>query len=74
MKNKHIPIRMCVVCKERFPKNELKKFVLTDKGILFDYYQKLPGRGFYLCNKKDCERIFLKSKFQKRLKQKLFRG
>jgi len=44
----NIPIRSCVVCKEKRAKYELVRFTKSDgKVILSDY----GGRGFYICPK-----------------------
>ncbi|MBM0636511.1 DUF448 domain-containing protein [Campylobacter sp. VicNov18] len=43
---KHIPIRMCIVCKNRFEKNVLLRF----KIVLGDISTKTEcGRSLYLC-------------------------
>lgn len=52
MKNKKIPMRSCVVTKEKLPKCELLRIVKTPEGnILADITGKLNGRGAYI--KKD---------------------
>ena len=52
MKNKKIPMRSCVVTKEKLPKIELLRIVKTPEGnILADITGKLNGRGAYI--KKD---------------------
>ncbi len=52
MKNKKIPMRSCVVTRERLPKNELLRIVRTPDGIvLADTTGKLNGKGAYI--KKD---------------------
>ncbi len=54
MKIKKIPMRTCVVTKERFPKNELLRIVKTPEGeIKPDITGKLNGHGAYI--KKDIE-------------------
>ena len=52
MKNKKIPMRSCVVTKEKLPKNELLRIVKgTDGNVLVDITGKINGRGAYI--KKD---------------------
>ena len=52
MKNKKIPMRSCVVTKEKLPKMELLRIVKTPEGnIVIDETGKLNGRGAYI--KKD---------------------
>ena len=52
MKNKKIPMRSCVVTKEKLPKGELIRIVRTTTGeIIPDISGKINGRGAYI--KKD---------------------
>jgi len=52
MKNKKIPMRSCVVTKEKLPKIELLRIVKTPEGyIVPDESGKINGRGAYI--KKD---------------------
>ena len=52
MKQKKIPLRTCVVSKEKLPKQELLRVVKTPEGeIKIDLTGKLNGRGAYI--KKD---------------------
>ncbi len=51
MKVRKIPMRMCVVTKEKLPKRELIRVVKTPEGIIVDPSGKMNGRGAYL--KKD---------------------
>ena len=48
---KKIPMRTCVVTREKFPKNELIRVVNTETGIIVDLTGKVNGHGVYL--KKD---------------------
>ena len=60
MKNKKIPMRTCVVTKEKFAKNELIRVVRTPLGeVIVDSTGKANGRGAYL--KKD-ENVFKRAK------------
>lgn len=52
MKVKKIPMRTCVVSREKFPKRELIRIVRTPENkVIIDYVGKANGRGAYL--KKD---------------------
>ena len=52
MKVKKIPMRSCVITKERLPKQELVRVVRTPEGnVIVDLVGKINGRGAYL--KKD---------------------
>jgi predicted RNA-binding protein YlxR (DUF448 family) len=64
----HIPIRTCVICRERFPKTALARYTVlatpgeTAPGLVEDRRRTRPGRGFYACGKPACrERV---AKFQ----------
>ena len=54
MKNKKIPMRSCVVSREKLPKQELIRIVKNkDNEIFVDTTGKQNGRGIYI--KKDLE-------------------
>ena len=66
---KKIPMRTCVVSKEKLPKKELIRIVRTlDKTVVIDEKGKMNGRGAYL--KKD-EKVILKAKEKKILERHL---
>ena len=52
MKVRKIPLRTCIITKEKLPKQELLRIVRTPEGnVLADITGKLNGRGAYI--KKD---------------------
>lgn len=52
MKNRKIPMRSCVVTREKLPKQELLRIVkTTDDKVVADVSGKINGRGAYI--KKD---------------------
>ena len=52
MKNRKIPMRSCVVTREKLPKVELLRIVrTTDGSVMADISGKINGRGAYI--KKD---------------------
>ena len=54
MKNRKIPMRSCVVTREKLPKGELLRIVkTTDGSVVADISGKINGRGAYI--KKDIE-------------------
>ena len=56
MKTKKIPMRTCVITKEKLPKGDLIRVVRTPEGnVIVDLTGKANGRGAYL--KKDLETI-----------------
>ncbi len=54
MKTMHIPIRECICCGDKFPKDQLHRIVKNDSGIFLDASGKQKGRGAYLCNNPAC--------------------
>lgn len=63
MKQKKIPMRMCVVTRERFEKRELIRIVKNKDGEVFvDETGKQNGKGCYL--KKDID-VIIKAKDNK---------
>ena len=43
---KRKPVRMCILCKNRFKQKELYRFVVQDNALCFGVKS---GRGVYLC-------------------------
>ena len=63
MKQKKIPLRMCLGCKEMKPKRELIRVVKNNEGeISIDLVCKKPGRGAYICRSADCLEQAIKAK------------
>ncbi|AEY65685.1 YlxR family protein [Clostridium sp. BNL1100] len=63
MKQKKIPLRMCLGCKEMKPKRELIRVVKNNEGeISIDLVGKKPGRGAYICRSADCLEQAIKAK------------
>ena len=54
-RQKHIPLRTCIACRETKPKRELARIVLVpEQGLVVDTTGKLNGRGAYLCRRRTC--------------------
>ena len=63
MKQKKIPLRMCLGCKEMKPKRELIRVVKNnEEEISIDLVGKKPGRGAYICRSADCLEQAIKAK------------
>lgn len=45
---KKIPMRMCVVTRERYPKNELIRIVKSGTQVIVDESGRINGHGVYL--------------------------
>ena len=55
LKQRRVPMRMCVGCREMKPKKELLRVVKSPEGaIAFDRVGKAPGRGAYVCKSAEC--------------------
>ena len=66
---KKIPMRMCVVTRERFPKQELIRVVVNKEGkVIVDVTGKANGKGAYI--KKDID-VLKKAKTTKVLDRTL---
>ena len=60
---KKIPMRQCLGCREMKPKRELIRAVKSPEGeVSLDFKGKAPGRGAYICPKRDCLKKAIKSK------------
>jgi len=54
-RQKHIPQRTCVICRQKFDKRRLTRIVRTaDSGVIIDPTGKQNGRGAYLCDQPAC--------------------
>ncbi len=61
MRNKHIPQRTCVACRQTRDKKGLIRLVRAENGAIeVDMPARKPGRGAYLCPQKDCWEAGLK--------------
>jgi predicted RNA-binding protein YlxR (DUF448 family) len=79
VRQKHVPLRTCIACRETKSKRELLRIVRTPEGqILLDPGGKKSGRGAYLCARFSCwqkalkvrkpgERCLLESEFEQPL-------
>jgi uncharacterized protein len=66
-RQKHVPLRTCISCRETKPKRELLRIVHTPDGhVLIDATGKKSGRGAYLCARRSCWENAMK---RKRLEQ-----
>ena len=56
------PLRMCVVCRQMKPKEDLLRITKKDGEFSVDVSGKLPGRGAYICKGNDCREKFEKQR------------
>ena len=60
-KQRKIPMRMCVGCRQMKPKRELLRAVRSPEGeVSLDTTGRKPGRGAYCCFDADCLKKALK--------------
>jgi len=63
VKQRKIPMRMCLGCQEMKPKKEMIRIVKNNEGVIsVDLSGKKPGRGAYLCKEVDCLNKAIKGK------------
>ena len=67
---KHIPLRVCIACGNKFPKRELIRVVRTPEGeTVIDEKGKASGRGAYVCANAPCiSKAVTKNKLERALK------
>ncbi|HUS04251.1 MAG TPA: YlxR family protein [Dehalococcoidia bacterium] len=54
-KNKRVPQRTCIACRQTRNKRDLVRLVCASDGVVeLDLLAKKSGRGAYLCSRKDC--------------------
>lgn len=69
---KHVPVRMCVSCRERKEKAFLIKVVKAGDNFSLDLTAKAEGRGAYVCNQKGCiDKAVKKRSFDKSFRRKV---
>ena len=70
-KQKHVPQRTCIGCRETLPKRSLIRVVRSSDGVRIDPSGKLPGRGAYLHDRRSCWERGLQGSLSKALKTEL---
>ncbi|HHU64317.1 MAG TPA: YlxR family protein [Clostridiales bacterium] len=72
-KKRKIPMRMCLGCKNSYPKKELIRVVRTNQGdIKIDLTGKVSGRGAYICKNFSCfDKAYKSKSFDRALNSKI---
>ena len=66
-----MPQRMCIVCRTRRDKQDFLRIVKQADGkVIVDDGGKLPGRGAYICNNREC----IEKAIKKRQLSRAFKG
>jgi predicted RNA-binding protein YlxR (DUF448 family) len=60
-KQKYVPERTCIACRETRGKRELVRLVSSEQHVEVDSKGKKPGRGVYICPRKGCWETALKN-------------
>jgi predicted RNA-binding protein YlxR (DUF448 family) len=61
VKSKHLPQRTCIACRQIKEKKALMRLVSIGNGVAeVDISGRKPGRGAYLCPKKNCWELALR--------------
>lgn len=68
VKKCHTPERMCVICRKRFSKQFLIRYINKAKDTAWqeDTRQILQGRGIYVCKDLACKQAFTQYGVSKR--------
>ncbi len=57
-KQKSIPLRMCIACRQMKPKKEMRRVTRNAEGeVFFDPTGKASGRGAYVCGEEACLKV-----------------
>ena len=67
---KHVPLRMCIVCRSMKPKEELVRIVNEDGSAKIDEKNRVQSRGAYICRCGECSQKLRK----KRILDRAFRA
>ena len=70
-RQKHVPRRTCVGCREVLPKRSLTRIVRTSVGIDIDPGGKMAGRGAYVHDRRSCWDRALKGALAQALRTEL---
>jgi hypothetical protein len=62
MSIKKIPMRTCIGCQEKKPKNDMVRVAFYEGNLEVDRTGKAKGRGVYLCDNCECIKTAVKKK------------
>lgn len=66
---KYSPIRTCVVCRQKAPKQGLLRIVEQNNEFILDENKKINTRGFYICKSQECVNSINRKKILSRIKK-----
>lgn len=68
----NLPIRTCILCREKFLKSQLLRIVKNGENFSIDETHKKDGRGAYICCKcKNSEELLKKRVLDRAFKMKV---
>ena len=72
-KKSHVPIRTCIVCRQKKAKSELIRLAIDDESkLIADRKGHLKGRGAYICRDQSCgKRLVLSNKLDRVFRKKV---
>ncbi|MGN0709646.1 MAG: RNase P modulator RnpM [Anaerovoracaceae bacterium] len=53
-KNKSVPMRTCIGCREQKPKSSMTRIAFYEGALSVDTTGKAKGRGVYVCDDPEC--------------------
>ena len=62
MRTEPYPLRTCLGCGRKGPNGKLVRIVMIDGVLTIDVQGRLPGRGAYVCPRKECIEQLLEKK------------
>jgi predicted RNA-binding protein YlxR (DUF448 family) len=68
MKGRHVPLRMCVICRKLRPREELFRLVKSKDRpeLVADPGGRLAGKGVYFCRSREClDRLLREKRFRR---------
>ncbi len=69
---KYVPTRMCIVCRKKGSKDNFIKILKNQNTLSIGGTNKDIGRGYYVCNNKDCiNKLINKKLLNKKLKTQI---
>jgi len=68
---KHVPLRMCVGCREALAKRALVRVVRDPDGVRVDPGGKASGRGAYVHDRRECWEHALRGPLEQALKTEI---
>lgn len=50
-----LPVRTCVICRNKFNKSELDRLVFINNEIIIDVNHRVNSYGYYICENQICQ-------------------